>query len=355
MTDTEILEYEGKIRSLIEQQKFPEALKVANEWIEDEPGNDKAYYLRGYANITWGQMEEAIADVKKAISIEPGTAKYYNTLGAIYSDIGNQEAALGEYERALHIEPDNLEYKSSLCKAQMHLGQVDDAMQQVEGMFRTNQDNDAIRENLAEIYSVAAIKNWHYVPEEDSHYATTHEDILYAEQFVGKARALAVSDTGVLERLDELETSIKISKKRKFTGGWGALIVALIFAMVMFPNGTVVTYAYAFSAILFYYALRTPQYVINHMIFTGKDNLSLGDRIASIFVCDDWIFFGPTYGAAAAEKAKTELFFAAIRTAVKLALLPVTVTTALFNNYHKNHAFSIVGVVAGVIFLLVLF
>lgn len=351
MTDTDIIEQDVKIRSLIEQQKYPEALKEANKWVAEEPNSDAAYFIRGFANLMWGQLEEAAVDVKKAISIEPSTAKYYNALGNIYFDMGNDEGAHGEFSRALHIEPDNLQYSSSLCKAKMNLGEIDDALVQVEGMYRTNTD-DAIRDNLADIYSIAATKDWYHLKEDNLNYALTHEHIQNAEQYSSKARALSTTNPHVLTRLDDLDSAIKISKKRKFTGGWGALIVALIFAMFMFQREDAILYAYGISALLYYYALRTPQYVLNHLNFAGKDNLSLGDRIASVFVCDGWTFYGYGYGDAMMSMAKTNLFFGVIRAAIRLVLLPITVITALFNNYSKNHAFSIVGGMIGTIIIL---
>ncbi len=354
MTDTDTIDLGAKIRSLIEQQKYPEALKEASKWVAVEPDSDEAYFMRGYANLMWGQLEESATDVKKAISIEPSNAKYYNALGNIYFDMGNDEAALGEFNRALHIEPDNLQYSSSLCKAKMNLGEVDDALAQVEEMYRTNTDDDTIRNNLADIYSIAATKDWHHADDDNLDYALTHEHIQNAEEYSTKARALNPVNPYVLTRLDDLDSAIKISKKRKFTGGWGTLIVALIFATLMFQKENPVLYAYGISALLYYYALRTPLYVINHLNFAGKNNLSLGDRIASIFVCDGWTFFGYGYGDAMMNMAKTNLFFGVIRAAIRLVLLPITVTTGLFNNYSKNHALSIVGGMIGTIIILML-
>lgn len=343
MTDIDIMEIDDKVHSLVDQQKYPEALKLANENVSNEPDSDDAYFLRSYANAMWGQFDQAVSDVKRAASIEPNNAAYYNFLGLLYIDMERYEEALSEFSRALHIEPDNLEYISNLSKAKVHLGDVDSALMDVEKMYRSNTDNDVLRENLASIYSIASYKDWHYVKDDNAHFALSHEHIDNAEKFISKARALSVTDDKVLAKLDEVDNSIKISKKRKFTGGWGTLLMALYIALISIQSGEPLANFFGLSALLYYYALRTPGYVMNYYHFAGDNGIGIGDRIASLFVTDGMVFFSSSTAGAMIEQQKMKLFFGILRAVIRLLFLPITVITGLFKNYPKNHASSILA------------
>lgn len=352
MSDSDVVnfkEIEGQIENLIEQGQHPQALKLAKELVDDQPDNPEAYFLRGMAKSYWNQLEEAAEDFKRAIEIEPGEGRYYFMLGCVYLDLDNNKGALSEFERAVHINPDNLDYITSVSRAKANLGDVEGALSDVEPLYRTHGDSEMVKNNLAEIYFEASYKNWYQNADDDGLYALEYDHVRNAQDYADKIKALPSPNEDIKSRIGLLEDNIKIATKRQFTGGWGTLLVAFIFANIMFSAGGTFGYLFCISALVYYFALRTPQYVINKQVFSGEDGKSIGDRIASIFVADGMIVFGRSTWDLYMNMLKTNLLMTVIRSAVRLLLLPITVAFALFKNYSKYHALSFLGCMAGFI------
>ena len=224
---------EQQIIDLINQGQQPEAIKIANDYVLQQPDSSEAYYCRSQAKISWGHTSEAIDDLKKAISINPSNANYYNILGMAYLEKRAYEDAVQEFNRAIHIEKDNLSYKANLSKANALLGNIESALIQLEELYRLEPNNEQIKNDLTAVYISAATEGWHYSEEDDSFYALSKNHIETAEKYAKKVKSFAPSKQVTIERLQELNESIKQSKTRKFTGGWGTLVIVLLFSMAL--------------------------------------------------------------------------------------------------------------------------
>lgn len=341
--DNEIAKFDHEIRKLIENGRQPEALKLANEYINKYPDSAEAYFLRSYAKLSWNQPNEAIDDLKRAISIEPCCGEYYNALGGSYLEIGDNKSACNEFERAVHVEPNNLFFKSNFIRAKANLGFIDESLAELEDLYSSNPDNEIIKNNLAEIYTEMAVKDWYYDKEEDNIFALTYDHVKKAEEYTEKAKSLSPTSENLITRLNALEESVKIANKRTFTGGWSTLIMALIFSHILFSAGGMFGYLFFICALAYFYALRTPKYVINYRVFSGNDNFSISDRFTALFVDEGWTVFGRGFSDTLMNMAMLKLILGIIRVGIRLFFLPFTVLMALFTNYNKKHAFCFIG------------
>lgn len=355
MSEQDLTEIEDQINSLIEQREFPEALKLAKKYVDEQPDNAEAYYWLSCSKSSWNQNEEAVIEMKNAIAIDPSIAKYYNILGTFYLGLSRYQEALSEYERAVHIEPDNLRYITNLSKAKIYLDDVEGALNDVEALHRAHSDDESVTDNLAEIYLQVAHMKWHFSEKEQGYYATTHEHINIAEEYVDKIKSLSCSDQQINKSLMNIEKDIKAAKKRTYTGGWGTLILALWFASMMYTTGSTIGYLFCISGLLYFFALRTPQYITNKIHFSTKNNLGIADRISSLFVTDGMTFYGRGMMNVYSNMAKTAILMAIIRTVIKLALLPLTVIIAIHKNYIKPQAFIFIGGMVGFVIVMNMF
>ena len=73
-----------------------------------------AYYNRGSAYATKGELDRAIANLSKAIALNPKYADAYNNRGRAYEKMGDKEQAIADYRKALEIDPSNQLAKNNL-------------------------------------------------------------------------------------------------------------------------------------------------------------------------------------------------------------------------------------------------
>jgi tetratricopeptide (TPR) repeat protein len=71
-----------------------------------DTNNHYALKSRAFSLKSLGQMEDAIADLKKAISIQP-TGEYYDDLSEIYQLIDDSKTSLEFHQKAIETSPEN--------------------------------------------------------------------------------------------------------------------------------------------------------------------------------------------------------------------------------------------------------
>ena len=74
--------------------------------ISESPESDVLRRARGLLRGRFGQIDEAIEDLKEAIRLNP-TAESYNGRGRIYSESGKLAEAIADYTESLKLEPDS--------------------------------------------------------------------------------------------------------------------------------------------------------------------------------------------------------------------------------------------------------
>jgi tetratricopeptide (TPR) repeat protein len=122
--------------------RYAEAIADANAAIGFNPGLERAYYNRAWAEAKTDQYDASIADYTKAIAIQPNASSYNNrawmhhlkgddaggladaeeavkltpndaychgTRGAIYEKLGRRDDAIADYRTALALDPKDQE------------------------------------------------------------------------------------------------------------------------------------------------------------------------------------------------------------------------------------------------------
>ncbi|MFH0770424.1 MAG: tetratricopeptide repeat protein [Candidatus Peregrinibacteria bacterium] len=86
-------------------ERFPEAVRAANDAIAANPLSAQAYVARGVIAYQLKEYERARSAYEQAIALQPEFQMAHLNLGALFVALGNAEDALREYDRAIEINP----------------------------------------------------------------------------------------------------------------------------------------------------------------------------------------------------------------------------------------------------------
>lgn len=93
--------------------KTDDAMRYLDLAIEQDPGNESFYFVKGSLLDGFGQQEAAIQSYEKAIELNPGYFNAYYNLGALYYNNGVKQV-----EVANAVPPsDNARYEAEVAKA----------------------------------------------------------------------------------------------------------------------------------------------------------------------------------------------------------------------------------------------
>ncbi|MBK9175975.1 MAG: tetratricopeptide repeat protein [Flavobacteriales bacterium] len=102
------------------QNRFKEAMSVANEALRLDPLNGSIYNLKGWIHRLAGDTNLAISSYQTAVERDPGLYDAYVSLGLLHA-ARHDQLALEYYDGALAVRPNSLEalYNKAIC-AQDH-------------------------------------------------------------------------------------------------------------------------------------------------------------------------------------------------------------------------------------------
>lgn len=120
-----------------------EALAVAEQAIQLEPGNANIHLEKGIVLRELGRPEEALLAFEQAIQLEPKVAHYHYNSGNVLVDLGRQHWALKAYGRASYLEPKIAYYHYKQGDVLMFLGFINpsrfpEALQAFERAIQLN-------------------------------------------------------------------------------------------------------------------------------------------------------------------------------------------------------------------------
>jgi tetratricopeptide (TPR) repeat protein len=123
-------------RKALETNQLPEAIRVLDALLEQEPQHAEALNMRGVAHIRLDQFTEAAIDFDRAIAIDPNNYKYYFNRGNIKMDINQPAAAAEDYARALAIDSTQQAIWLRRAACLHALGDYPEAVADFEGALR---------------------------------------------------------------------------------------------------------------------------------------------------------------------------------------------------------------------------
>lgn len=136
---------------LIEQKKFPSALKNAKEHLRLMPADTDAYVIAANALIGMGRIDEARDILKDVDSIISELSFVYDRIGDIYRKSGfHQDAALC-YEKFLSLHPDAEDARIVIEKMTL-LDQEDHLFNEADATNENIPEPELFTVTLAELY-----------------------------------------------------------------------------------------------------------------------------------------------------------------------------------------------------------
>ncbi|MCI0401872.1 MAG: tetratricopeptide repeat protein [Gammaproteobacteria bacterium] len=132
-----------RIRALIAQGQLSEALELANEAIEQDPGDLEIRFLEGLILTDLNRLDRAEEAYLAIINAHPDMPEPYNNLAAIYAAQGQYEKAREALQMAINAHP-------NYAKAHENLGDVyvKMAMEAYQDALRLDDTSQAVRKKL---------------------------------------------------------------------------------------------------------------------------------------------------------------------------------------------------------------
>jgi tetratricopeptide (TPR) repeat protein len=108
--------------------RSPDAITCLNLWLEQQPDNPQAYFLRGSFYRHMGAMQKAAPDFRRAVELDPERLDAHEQLGIALLEIGRFDEALEHLEIVRGRRPDDilLEIRRARCLGQ--LGRSEEAI-----------------------------------------------------------------------------------------------------------------------------------------------------------------------------------------------------------------------------------
>jgi tetratricopeptide (TPR) repeat protein len=92
-------------KSLVEEEKYLEAIKAFDRSINENPNHAGAYFSRGFVKWRLGEPKRALADIDTAIELDNQNATAYMQRSFLHYELGLWDKALSDLERHIALVP----------------------------------------------------------------------------------------------------------------------------------------------------------------------------------------------------------------------------------------------------------
>lgn len=113
---------------LLENRSYPEALSVANQALQANPGNPVALDLLGTVQLVAGQKENALVTANRLVEKMPRVPAAYLKLAQVQQSLGKLDAARTSLNRALAIQPGFLPAQDALVNLEIQADRSSEAL-----------------------------------------------------------------------------------------------------------------------------------------------------------------------------------------------------------------------------------
>ncbi len=140
-------------RMLMLQDKYEDALAVAEQAIAAAPADPRGYALKTYALDFLDRSEEAIPVGLTALELDPGFAPTYAYLSGAYRSTGRWGRAQELGARAVELDPNNIDARRAYALSLNWIGRNDLAVEQYEAAIAIHPNLDFLYFELAGAYA----------------------------------------------------------------------------------------------------------------------------------------------------------------------------------------------------------
>jgi len=132
-------------------RKFDDSIKILNEIIAEDPGNDAAWYYMAQCAIGKNDLETAEQAFRMAVETDPGNFWYRYRLARLYSLTSRPELTVDMYERLLEDFPKKSDLYFDLVEiyaAQREFEKALETLKEIETVFGVTESIAVYRFNL---------------------------------------------------------------------------------------------------------------------------------------------------------------------------------------------------------------
>jgi tetratricopeptide (TPR) repeat protein len=108
--------------------QLDEAVAELRRAIELDPKGGASHHNLGACLQSRGRLDEAMAELRRAIELDPKSARPHHHLGVCWQDRGQLDEAMAEYRRAIELDPKGAPAHYQLGMCLQSRGQLDEAM-----------------------------------------------------------------------------------------------------------------------------------------------------------------------------------------------------------------------------------
>ena len=120
----------GRLRGLLEQRQFSQALEGAQSLRSEIPENRDVLYLIAVNQRYLGRLTDALATLEQLEKVHPGYGRLFQERGHCYRALGQFTAAIAAYQQATFLNPalpSSWKALAALCRAADRIAEADNA------------------------------------------------------------------------------------------------------------------------------------------------------------------------------------------------------------------------------------
>jgi tetratricopeptide (TPR) repeat protein len=147
-TSRNVIAHNNLGKALAGRGQVDEAIAQFRKALEINPDFELANYNLGLPLAGRGQLDEAIAHFRKALKFKPDFAEAHYNLGLVLSHCGQANEAIAHFRKTLELRPDFAEAHNNLGNALVGRGEVDEAIAHYRKALEINPDFELAYYNL---------------------------------------------------------------------------------------------------------------------------------------------------------------------------------------------------------------
>ena len=273
----------AEIMNYIDAGRTAEAMKLAQDLVDNNMSSEVAWLIYAYAKEAWGDDALAEKAYKQSIAINPTFALALNDLGDFYIRAKDVEKAEVYFNKALECDRENTAYMGNVAYIMCFTHSYNEAIEKCEHFIEVSAEKTYLQNVLGKIYVALSKEYVVDIPRdfEDENTDTipgfiSLDDIQEVRENCNKAKSLLT--------LDEFKEDIEIAEELLQlcdtdcellpTHGKFQLVVMSIIGLFVY---TICTLGFGFpfalaALVINHKADKFPRYMFNYVWYTGSDD-----------------------------------------------------------------------------------
>ena len=208
----------GLIRSLLQQEKFPEAIDVLSQWLINKPSDHSVRMMRAQLRAQVGQAEETLEDLLMVNAANPGNPKVMAPLVNVLITLGRLPEAIDHLEQALTLNPKNNAAWSLRTSISAH--QLEETQTVLQRWLAALPESPQVHESLAQVYETTGDLD---AAEASADKALSLAQNLPFAQFIKLRAEIRKDPKQALKRLEILERAATNAESQRMVLAWRGL------------------------------------------------------------------------------------------------------------------------------------